>query len=712
MNLNNFAKVEDHVKQVIEKAKIQNQKTLQEYIAALNLDKKPIEEQVLCLYREILKVEKTADSFACPEFILLANYPDTLVKVIYHRILFFGKSECDQLAEANLINAKRTKLQQLLAEKKEELPPFTMQDFLNGENDIVFYNLKQRPMHTPTDEYFQMRVQQNGKLLEGVLLQVNHFANSFRQCLNGEASELKNINGERDQLKNILTEGKNWKQAELNVELFKLNALSNSWNPENKGDFHKKMQYVLSLGVDHGAFTLVNLKRTISDFQKATKNYSLTDPSLLCISLLVYDDWLKAVAAEKIDIRSAISLNYVQLFKSAVSEGEAEADTYIEQFKSRKTALNTAEEFKDVILHELHGLRKALAEDNSFGYFQCLDDTSKLKAHFYSNCLFENNSEIQSKALKQAVLVADKTDFLIEELVEKYYDEVLHKSIKSIPLVELQIVDLINSMVPDSGTIQKILNACAKAIGELRAGAKPGLFVLWDLQEVLLELFDSSENRLLDYFQKYNRSVLNEYTYQSILELKMRHHHAKKNGQDLVAQFDALSDLLKDEMEQVSQYANPIDLAIFLDPVPSEEYTTEEPTPPVYSMPVFTPKQSDFRGHGKGPVSFSDIRDEQLFAKFEIELFDSGILDVDYNFQKKKGNKEMLAALYHILIQKNYFRKKNFKNGRNYDSWHYRQYLDCRYNVDTSQQFRKCTLKDIEGIKYRYTWVDNIAYCR
>jgi hypothetical protein len=72
----------------------------------------------------------------------------------------------------------------------------------------------------------------------------------------------------------------------------------------------------------------------------------------------------------------------------------------------------------------------------------------------------------------------------------------------------------------------------------------------------------------------------------------------------------------------------------------------------------------------------------------------------------------MLAALYHILIQKNYFRKTNYKNGRDFDRSHYRQYLDYRYNVDTSQQFRKCKPEDIQSFKYRYSWIDNIAYCR
>lgn len=147
----------------------------------------------------------------------------------------------------------------------------------------------------------------------------------------------------------------------------------------------------------------------------------------------------------------------------------------------------------------------------------------------------------------------------------------------------------------------------------------------------------------------------------------------------------------------------------------------EEQVIPVKSVPnkahliekaVFTPRQSDFRGEGKSPVSYADIRDVPAFSKLEIELFDSGIMNEEYEFQAKRGHKEMLAAIYMILIQKNYFRKRNFKRGCDFEEFHYRQYLDVRYQVDTSQQFRKCTQESIEKFKFNHSWIDHIAYCR
>ena len=127
---------------------------------------------------------------------------------------------------------------------------------------------------------------------------------------------------------------------------------------------------------------------------------------------------------------------------------------------------------------------------------------------------------------------------------------------------------------------------------------------------------------------------------------------------------------------------------------------------------VFIPRQSDFRGAGISPVSYADIRDVSAFTEFEKDLFESNIINEEYEYQKKRGNKEVLAAIYKILIQKNYFRKKNSKNGREFDEFQYRQYLDNRYKVNTAQQFTKCSQDDIQKFKQKHYWIDNIAYCR
>ena len=127
---------------------------------------------------------------------------------------------------------------------------------------------------------------------------------------------------------------------------------------------------------------------------------------------------------------------------------------------------------------------------------------------------------------------------------------------------------------------------------------------------------------------------------------------------------------------------------------------------------TFITRQTDFRGIGKSPVYYEDIKDVVAFSKFEEELFFSKIIDEDYKFIDHKGNKNMLAALYRILITKNYFRRNSFRHQKSFEPHHFRQYLDFRYQVDTSQQFRKCTDSDIKNFKDKHTWIDNIPFCR
>jgi hypothetical protein len=154
-----------------------------------------------------------------------------------------------------------------------------------------------------------------------------------------------------------------------------------------------------------------------------------------------------------------------------------------------------------------------------------------------------------------------------------------------------------------------------------------------------------------------------------------------------------------------------VERMIIPESIPENEPIVEEQQPEAKVI-EFIPKQSDFKGKGKSPVQYSDIRNPELFSKFEIELFESSLINEEYNFNDKHGNKNLLAALYIILIEKNYFRRTNTRNSKPFEPHHFRQYLDHRYNVDTTQQFKKCTKEQIASFKYKHTWVDNIDFCR
>lgn len=126
-------------------------------------------------------------------------------------------------------------------------------------------------------------------------------------------------------------------------------------------------------------------------------------------------------------------------------------------------------------------------------------------------------------------------------------------------------------------------------------------------------------------------------------------------------------------------------------------------------IPEFVPRKEDFRPGYRGKLEFDDILKKQQFSRIEEYLYEYEFIDQDYNFTDKHDRKKQLAAIYRLLISKDYFRKKNFKSPRKeFEPSNYRQYLDHRYHVNTSQQFSRITTEDIEKVKFKYFWLNNI----
>ncbi len=128
--------------------------------------------------------------------------------------------------------------------------------------------------------------------------------------------------------------------------------------------------------------------------------------------------------------------------------------------------------------------------------------------------------------------------------------------------------------------------------------------------------------------------------------------------------------------------------------------------------PLFIPNKTDFRSGYKGKLSYEDIRNVELFSEVEKKLYEYEYINLDYNFTNKHNKKKELAAIFKILISKKYFKEKNIKHHNKFRDADYRQYLDHRYNVDTSQQFRKCAPADIDAMIKKYYWLDNLPICR
>ncbi|HEY9362030.1 MAG TPA: hypothetical protein VIQ00_02120 [Chitinophagaceae bacterium] len=110
---------------------------------------------------------------------------------------------------------------------------------------------------------------------------------------------------------------------------------------------------------------------------------------------------------------------------------------------------------------------------------------------------------------------------------------------------------------------------------------------------------------------------------------------------------------------------------------------------PITDKKIFTPFEGDFRPIKKGILSYKQIiSNPVLFASFEVKLFEVQLIDHNYNYYGKHGEKQKLAAIYWALIHRRYFTQRNFNKLRNIKPIEVCKFLDYRYNTDLEVQFR------------------------
>jgi len=137
--------------------------------------------------------------------------------------------------------------------------------------------------------------------------------------------------------------------------------------------------------------------------------------------------------------------------------------------------------------------------------------------------------------------------------------------------------------------------------------------------------------------------------------------------------------------------------------VPIKERAEEKET--------FNALRQDIRSEKKGVFSYNQlIKNQSRFAQIEEDLFERELIDKNYQFIDKYGQKRYLSAIYHQLIRKGYFNKRVFPDNIEVKPSQIRKFLDHRYNADVDKQFRiwDGTQKElIEFIEKDY-WLDRI----
>lgn len=137
----------------------------------------------------------------------------------------------------------------------------------------------------------------------------------------------------------------------------------------------------------------------------------------------------------------------------------------------------------------------------------------------------------------------------------------------------------------------------------------------------------------------------------------------------------------------------------FSDPAPAKSFFVDAPAlnlpKPIQSIVIkenpkpFVVQKKDIREPAKGILTYEQmIANHDKFARVETELFDQGLINDQYKFKKDHNQVTEFAAVYQVLLKKNYFNKFYFPGKKKITDLHIRKFLNHRYSANIDREFR------------------------
>lgn len=132
------------------------------------------------------------------------------------------------------------------------------------------------------------------------------------------------------------------------------------------------------------------------------------------------------------------------------------------------------------------------------------------------------------------------------------------------------------------------------------------------------------------------------------------------------------------------------------------------------SESLFTPPKDDFRDIKKGVLKYGQIiKNPDRFARFEELLHENHYIANNYVFNKKHGQINEMAMIYHYLINMSYFNERCLPTIRKITDLDIRNFLNYRYQADIVKQFNTFSnnTKEINTFVENNRWLEKLPHC-
>ena len=514
------------------------------FIENLHLTALGIEQQVMKIHQELHLLNQKIEDFEYKEYIHFAAYEVVIYKIYSARLLFHKTKEDEAVRKAFILSARLNCLIQLNEQTQAQLPPFTFAHFLKGFHHFVLYGIDQKPLGTSQEDYFKIRCWQTRRKVECVSLEAKKFCERFKSTVTKDMDLTVQINLEIQQLATIFKNAAQLTTAQFIAALSTLRALTGVAMPENEIEFHENFCKFTQGEPMRPSLSPAYFKSSL----KAIESDTLSNAPLSCWAFIKYDRWLNDLIEENGGLKEFATIHYDFLFDHIFEEGILRSEQIRADFiKKYPTDGCSVDQYTTDILNELNQIRWEYNQLEYPDYFYYFEDIEILKNYFLNNCFLNTVNEKHTEELKQVIYLHEMFSFLMDEL-RRADAKAIEPLIDSF-FINAQMVDLITSMVPDPDLMDQLLSAIAITTSQLKQGGKPLFFIIEDLKDALNELYDQSENNLIQLWHDHPNEIKGHFLACQIRDMTHKELIAKRKHITLHELFDHLKQLFLVEQQ-------------------------------------------------------------------------------------------------------------------------------------------------------------------
>jgi len=506
-----------------------------ELIDNLKLNDRNIIDQLIKISALDNELDKAHDELVCPGYSKSHSMEDGIFKLYSTRFLFYQVDESDALMETIILDAKRSAINNLLHEKYELVPKFTLSSLLNSKNH-AYSNFYALSTHCSEEEFMKIRDWQSENLSKIVELEYKAMLSSVRIACKESVDVTTALTAIKAKIENLYETDVTTPIEEV---ISRARALIFFQHPKYTFGNHEVWVTQFRSFQDgklnhHDIIPIVT--RELLKLHKKHLKYPVSSSPFLWLAMQRLEHWLDRIIDGTLDFDQNLPTDFTALFNSAYNNGIEHARGSIEQFSlNNNQNLQSQAQYRESLFDRLDELRYKSRSDAFYLYYRFIETKDITKKIFAHQCFFCENVEDEKKKLYEVVCLSEEINWLSAEIFE--IDGKIPFNRKQ-PKAEgdrwendyFETTSMMKLIAFDHDLFKKMSDHSLRHISDFNSGRRPIYFCMMDVADNAREIFQEAIIRLQDILERQPQTSKVLYIQDRLKDLRHRELQIKQHG--------------------------------------------------------------------------------------------------------------------------------------------------------------------------------------